>query len=113
MLTDFKESVCQCDTCVSMCERRPCWPLPDEAQKLIEAGYGPRLMRDWWCRWPDDVVILSPAIVGEEGKYAPVWPTGRCTFLTDNKKCELHDKGLKPFEGHVAHHDGTESSLHK
>lgn len=28
----------------------------------------------------------------------------RCTFLTPEGRCELHDKGLKPLEGRVALH---------
>jgi hypothetical protein len=37
-----------------------------------------------------------------EEKRAPWRPYGRCTFLTEEGLCELHDKGLKPLEGRVA-----------
>ena len=101
----FSESICGCHTCINMCEQRPCWPTAEEGQTLIKAGYGPRLMLDYWVGGIDetecDIQMTAPAIVGFEGRTAPFWPTGRCTFLKDGL-CELHDKGLKPLEGRVA-----------
>lgn len=87
-----------------MCQHRPCWGTPEELTKIVQAGFGPRLMKDWWNGDDkrDYTEILSPAIVGSEGGDAPAWPTGRCTFLTQENKCELHDLGLKPTEGATA-----------
>lgn len=95
---------CSCETCQDMCRRRPCWPLPNEARKLIEMGYAKRLMFDWWgtSLEEEDIAIISPAIVGREGQQAPFFPYGRCTFLTDEGLCELHDSGAKPAEGRLA-----------
>jgi hypothetical protein len=85
-----------------MC-RRPCWPSPEEALKLIEAGYGDRLMLDWWVGDGENIYILAPAIKGLEGKDAPSWPDGMCTFQRDEDSlCELHNKNLKPIEGRLA-----------
>jgi hypothetical protein len=105
----------ECSSCVHMCESRPCWPTPEEALVLIERGHGDRLMLDYWsgsfcdcgqddhsdCVSGDDVMILSPAIVGREGKVAPFWPEGRCTFLTGTGRCELYGT-CQPLEGRVA-----------
>lgn len=96
-----------CPTCVGMCARRPCWGTPDDARKLIAAGYGPRLMRDYWSGGGGedgdrDIHLLSPAIAGKEGREASFSPFGRCTFLTPDGFCELHDLGLKPTEGRAA-----------
>jgi hypothetical protein len=102
----FPTSQCHCDSCVSMCETRPCWPTPDEARAIQAAGFGARLMRDYWCadaEFPNDVDILAPAVVGYEGARAPYFPRGSCTFLKDGR-CELHPLGLKPLEGRVAIH---------
>lgn len=96
-----------CKPCVTMCETRPCWPTPDESQALINAGFSERLMDDYWAGGggvdeDEDVHLLAPAIVGREGLSAPFWPNGRCTFLTNDGLCELHDLGLKPSEGKIA-----------
>ena len=83
-----------------MCKYRPCWPTPEEAQRLIDAGFGHRLMQDWdngGESGSDEFDLLCPAIIGHEGQRAPFWPTGTCTFLKDGL-CELHNLGLKPGE---------------
>lgn len=106
----FAESTCSCKKCAAMCERTPCWPTPDEAQALIAAGFGDRLMTDWWYASPRNVRMLVPATVGHEGTLAPRVSRllgenkGPCSFLTADKKCELHSLGLKPLEGRVAIH---------
>lgn len=116
---------CQCKECVLACMTRPCWGTPDDAKKLMAAGFADRLMLDVWPT-PDyrEVELLCPAVVGYEGKDAPdpterigivslaavsllsgtmlENPYGRCTFLTEDNKCELHEAGLKPLEGRRA-----------
>ncbi len=102
---EIKETVCACDICKGFCRRRPCWPTPDEARRLIDKGYADRLMVDYWSGDGfdgGDIYLLCPAIVGHEQNIAPFMPVGRCTFLTDNELCELHDPGLKPIEGRIA-----------
>jgi hypothetical protein len=90
-----------------MC-RRPCFGTPEDIQKIIEAGFGDRLMVEWWAEAEGIpyTELLCGAIKGEEGKEAPFWPIREegCTFWIDGL-CELHDKGLKPIEGRLAHHD--------
>ena len=115
MASKFAESVCACETCQDMCMRRPCWPSPEEAQALINNGYGARLMFDYWVGGGfdgGDIHLLSPAIVGCEGGRAPFFPEGKCTFLTKDNLCELHSLGLKPIEGRVASCKGTTYNLH-
>jgi len=117
--------VCSCDTCKSMCDR-PCWPAPSEAEALIEAGYGDKLMLDHWVGSPQDnpaeeycgdTRILAPACKGYEGRRAPFWPEGGCAFQNENNLCALHNKGLKPIEGRLANcgSDGgkTPDDLHR
>jgi hypothetical protein len=93
-----------------MCERRPCWGTLEEAKKLINSGFADRLMVDYWVSIEgvsDDgnIYLVSPAIRGFEKGFAPDRPTGVCTFLGFDNKCELHDLGLKPQEGRVVDHD--------
>ena len=107
---------CTCKICTLMCKNNPCWPTPDEARALIAAGYGDKLMTDWWEDYPSNVKLLCPSVVGFEGSSAPImpgfggfigWTKGRCTLLTDDDLCALHEAGLKPLEGRVATHDMT------
>jgi len=115
-MTNFTESQCSCPTCVGSCEHRPCWPTPEEAQKIIDAGFGNRLMRDYWSgdgTDGNDIQLLSPAIVGYEGKVTPWWPEGHCTFLKKGL-CQLHDLGLKPLEGRITDCSGKDQNgIHK
>ena len=92
-----------------MCKDRPCWGTPEEIQKIIDAGHGDKLMKDWWVAEPD-ILILSPAIVGYENETAPESPRGRCTFLTPDNMCEIHD--LKPLEGKAAIHSNDSRREH-
>lgn len=103
---------CRCGPCCSGCSRRPGWPLPEEAERLMEAGYADRLMLDWWNDYPDQVYMLAPAVRGYEGARAPD-PSpfavllgegfGTCTFLTGAGLCEVHDSGAKPIECRILH----------
>ncbi len=106
---------CTCITCVSNCKCTPGWPMPDEARKLIDAGYADRLMLDWWQDYPD-VYLLCPAAEGCEGDRAPEgpdgfmtifspWTKGRCALLRDGR-CEVHDVA-KPYECRISDHDMT------
>ena len=105
---------CKCKICVEMCNYRPCWPTPNEARKLIDAGYSDRLMVDWYSDDESEIIyILVPALVGYEGERAPWWPEGTCTFLK-NDLCEIHD--LKPKEGREIDHTSSYdfcAELHK
>lgn len=115
MASKFKPSVCSCESCKQACRKRPCWATPKDATALINAGYGARLMNDWWNGDGvdgNDIQIISPAIVGHEGGYAPSHPRGRCTFLTSDDLCELHALRLKPFEGRVSNCKRKQDTLH-
>ena len=104
------DSQCGCDGCVKMCIQRPCWPTPAEAKANIDAGFGNKLNLDWWmCDRYDnefaDIYILGPATVGHEGSRGPdgfIPMYGPCAMLTDDKRCILHEPGLKPVEGRKA-----------
>ena len=107
------QNTCSCETCVEMCERRPCWPTPEESKKIQDAGFARRMMRDYWVGHSEDIDIISPAIVGHDNGNAPFFPNGRCVFLTEEGLCELHDLGLKPLEGRVASCYDITSDAHK
>ena len=81
--------------------------------KLMDEGFGDKLMLDYWVA-EDNIYLLCPAIKGCEGKDAPVFPKGECTFLNAQGLCDLHDKKLKPIEGRLANcKDPTGGQLHK
>lgn len=105
MLKDTRS--CTCEKCMSFC-LRPCWPLPEEASKLIELGYANRMMLDYWVGDGEDggdINIISPACLGYEGYCAPFWPTGTCTMQdVGSGLCDLHGV-CKPYEGRITYHD--------
>lgn len=99
-------AACACDVCKELCQR-PCWPLPEEADKLIELGYARQMMLDYWVgdgEYGGDINIISPALIGYGGLCAPFWPGGTCGMQDlSSGLCNLHDV-CKPYEGRVAHH---------
>ena len=103
---------CACEVCRASC-KRPCWPTPNEARRLIGAGYARRLMLVNWAGNEDNINIISPALAGREGTSAPSWPSGRCTFQNASGLCELHDAGMKPYEGRVTDHEEHPAELHE
>lgn len=101
-------SECSCDKCKRMCHA-PCFMSVEDAEKMLDAGYAKRLMFDDLPGMYDPGAILKPALKGYEGQQAP-WDTSSmkgCTFWTKDKKCALHDKGLKPLQGRIAIHGNT------
>ena len=114
---------CACEECMEMCSR-PCWPLPEEAEQMIELGYTDRMMLDWWVgggeliscdddyEYRADILILSPACKGNEGRRASGWPDKSCTLQNDLGLCKIH--GIcKPYEGRISRHDRDSDNAHK
>jgi Fe-S-cluster containining protein len=90
---------CTCNKCVSMCSR-PCWGTPKELKKIIDSGYGEKLMLDYWCKIDGDLYLLCGALVGYEGRSAPYIPFGTCTFLNKDNLCDIYT--LRPMEARIA-----------
>ena len=97
---------CSCDGCKRMCAASSCLPTPAEARALIRRGYGARLSTYAFAPDPESMRYVGPSPKGQEGAR-DLWNTAcaACTFHTDDGRCELHDLGLKPLEGRIAHHD--------
>lgn len=91
---------CVCETCTKMCEREPCWGTPEEIQRIIEAGYGDKLCPEPW----DGINIIPMRKMEYYGvdSESDIRYQMSCIFL-ENQKCILHEKGLKPIEGKLAH----------
>lgn len=106
---------CQCDFCQGCCEHKPGWLAPDDVSPLAkllgvtaQELFDTHLAVDWWVNCPDDIYVLSPAIVGNStGDMFPAKPTGRCVFLKDGK-CSVH--AAKPLECRIAHHSNREDA---
>ena len=104
-----KES-CICNQCKSDCRFKPGWFLPDEAEKVanhlgitIEELFNTKLMVDWWEDYPEDIFLLSPAIINEDaGQEFTANPRGQCIFYKKGL-CEIHP--VKPFECKEALHN--------
>lgn len=92
---------CDCENGAAMCAR-PCWPTPAEAKKLIRLGHGARLALRRYCAYEGNIEVIAPS--GFMPSILGIGSPGRCTFHTDDKKCELHGIA-KPVEGRLCHHD--------
>lgn len=101
----LQPSNCDCDQCKRMCHA-PCCGSVEDFEKLIDAGYGDRLMFDDLPSTVDGGDLLKPALKDHEGQKAP-WQTRTlrgCTFWNENGHCELHDLGLKPTQARLVQH---------
>lgn len=107
---DYPDAACDCEKCAGYCQRFPCRPLPDEVTLGMPAKVQARLMLNYLNGADGDVEHLQAGAVDYEGEHFPESAYGlfgigrtpmRCTFLTDDGKCELHGK-CKPFEGRKA-----------
>lgn len=102
-----KENACACSRCRGACERRPCFPTPAEATRLREK-YPDRFVRDNSVSiGPRNIVVWRPKGSNEESDGLYRGHKARCTFLTTDGRCELHDDG-KPLEGRLASHHLTD-----
>lgn len=110
-MKQYEECLCSCSECVSMCEKRPCWPTPQESKKLIEQGFAKKLMLDYWAD-QKNIYIICPAIEGYEGSLVPFIPVGKCSLLKDSL-CILHDLKLKPVEARIASCETSYPDLHR
>jgi hypothetical protein len=104
---EYTESACSCEECIDMCMTYSCLPTPLEAQTMIDAGFGERMMLDTRpaASHPDiKIFTLLPAMAGYERKLSPMEiGISPCVFL-ESGLCQLHDIGMKPLEGRVAIH---------
>lgn len=103
---------CTCDRCKAMC-KRPCWPTPEEAEAMINAGLAPKMMLDYWMD-QSNIYLVCPAENGYEGRKASWWPgMDGCVFQTPDGLCSIHNSGYKPYEGRMVRHDIKGNKLHK
>lgn len=100
-------SECDCEKCSNMCHA-PCCGTVEDIQNLIDHGFGDRLMLD---DWEDAEIMIKPALKFSESQTAPYNTASElgCTFWIDGK-CELHNIGLKPLQGKLAHHSLDDES---
>jgi len=96
--TGYTHQSCSCSQCANMCQT-PCLGTPEDMLKIVEAGYVDRIaLSAWW------VGALAGVYPGGIDLFAPLQgENGWCTFYKDGL-CELHELGLKPTEGKLAHH---------
>lgn len=96
----YKPHNCSCIKCKTMCLSSPCFPTPEEVVRLEKMGFGSDLSFTMFMN-PSTFEIYS--LVAP--KVAPKGLLNQCTFHTPDGLCELHELGLKPTEGRLAHHD--------
>ena len=93
---------CACEICLSYCAR-PGWWTVEQAARVIEAGYGERMMLEIAPELTFGV--LSPAFKGCEKSIATnQFANNGCTFLKDDR-CDLFGTAHQPLECRFCHHD--------
>lgn len=100
------QSMCSCSVCKRMCKVSPCFPTPEEAKRIVDAGYGEQLKFSVWKE--DKLFGNGKTWVVVAGGFDEV---NGCAFLTPEGLCELHDQGLKPLEGRLAHHSRMDMGM--
>lgn len=99
-VTQTEVNACECKECIQMCKNSPCLGTPADILNLMKAGHGKRLV---YTKWAAGIKQGFPVIPMIQPFYDGT--RGCCTFLDQSqKKCTLHDAGLKPTEGKLANH---------
>lgn len=108
-----KES-CTCVHCVNACKNKPGWFMPEQIPAVL-AHFGAanledllgsdKLAIDFFDAPQDGPLMLSPNVVGNEGKAFPFEPRGVCVFLKEGL-CSIH--AVKPFECAEALHSDAQ-----
>lgn len=102
--TGRKPINCKCKICQSFCQT-PCLGTPEDILRLFDAGYGDKLKLTYWGVGMLYGVLNFPILMVQLSHQ----PTGCVLFR--NGLCELHELGLKPTEGRLAHHILTSENL--
>ena len=93
---------CSCEVCLAYCAR-PGWWTVEEATRVIDVGYGNRMMLEVAPEFTFGV--LSPAFKGCERSFATnQFARNQCTFLKEDR-CELFGTGHQPLECRFCHHE--------
>jgi len=117
-LKDYNPSACSCNGCQAACMSSPCFPTPEQVERLINAGYKEDLRISFWAdvtaQGADDKkfdifkqlrIVVAPKSKGKivvgDNILSP------CSLFKDGK-CMLHNKGLKPLEGTLIDHNMTQ-----
>ena len=106
-------SECDCDRCKSACQFKPGIFLPEEIK--IAADYMKMTEKDFFKKYlavdyfydEEDILMLAPNIVGNEGNLYPFFPKGTCVFYEDG--CTIHE--VKPFECRAYIHTDTDEII--
>lgn len=93
---------CDCQICRSYCAR-PGWWTVGETERTLDRGYASRMMLE--ISPERDLVVLSPAFRGNEGRIAlQEFSRSGCTFLSSDG-CALFGQDIRPLECRFCHHD--------
>ena len=94
---------CNCDKCKQMCQRTPCLGTPQDILAIIEAGYVDKVC---YTEWAAGIVLghIKEPIPMVQIKTKDGNRDNSCVFYNDGQ-CDLHESGLKPTEGKLAHHE--------
>lgn len=100
LITGVEESVCACKECAQQCKTQVCLGTPTDILNLVKAGFKGQLALSKWAAG----IKQGMPVISMMQPYYDV-NRGCCTFMDESqKKCTLHNLGLKPTEGKLSHH---------
>jgi len=113
---------CACNQCRSYCQVKPGWFTPEQVDGLLEDFGISSILElitkrefavDWFEKFNggEDVLILAPNIIGNEGQIQyPAKPGGECFYYDQySGNCLIHS--VKPFECAEYHHSETRETI--
>lgn len=98
--TGTSQRECSCKTCANMCKQSICLGTPSDILELVKAGYGDKLAPTLWAAGRVAGIPHIPMV-------QIIQKQDNSCLLFKNGKCTLHEAGLKPTEGVLAHHSNT------
>ena len=109
ILNKIESTECSCNQCKLMCYVSPCFPTPEDVDKLLKAGYETLLKPTTYININnfESFNLIAPnskqiITIDKNGNNIVL---NKCVMLDDNNLCKLHKLGLKPTEGKLAIHN--------
>src|ERR1700722_14752638 len=101
-MSGCKPNACSCNKCSDMCRRQVCIGTPNDMLTVANNGFSEYLVSSLWLV---GLQIGIPPMEMVQIKFDT--KKRRCSMLTDEGLCKLHDLGLKPTEGVLSsmHHN--------
>ena len=97
--TGRKLTQCKCGICKKQCEKSSCLGTPADIEKLIDLGYGDKIIFTLWGTGVMWGIMEEPIPM-----YQAEFIKNHGCILYKDGLCSIHSMGLKPTGGKLSHH---------